>query len=197
MRESFKELALAFVLLHGSAVMAAPAHEATDAPAPAVAATPPIFSMSAFEAVTSLPKSGMQLVDTVKDSTSGLIDKAMSLIGTPYKRGGLSEDTGFDCSGFVRTIYQQTFGLVLPHRAAEQAKLTLKIDPKELKPGDLVFYNTMRRAFSHVGVYIGDGKFVHSPRAGGEVRVEDMKDSYWIKRFNGARRVDVQDDNKS
>jgi hypothetical protein len=60
---------------------------------------------------------------------------------------------------------------------------------EELKPGDLVFFNTMRRAFSHVGIYVGDGKFIHAPRSGGEVRIEDMRQAYWSKRFNGARRA--------
>lgn len=125
----------------------------------------------------------------VADKTSDLVTTAMGLLGVPYRRGGTSAETGFDCSGFVRTIYSQTVGLVLPRRANEQAAATQTIDKKELKPGDLVFFNTMRRTFSHVGIYIGDGKFVHSPRTGQTVRVEDMQATYWKKRFNGARRV--------
>jgi cell wall-associated NlpC family hydrolase len=88
-------------------------------------------------------------------------------------------------------MYQKTLGLVLPHNAKAQAAATEKIDKNELQPGDLVFFNTLRRAFSHVGIYIGEGKFIHSPRAGGEVRIEDMRESYWVKRFNGARRVNT------
>ena len=125
----------------------------------------------------------------VADKTSDLVTTAMGLLGVPYRRGGSSAETGFDCSGFVRSIYSQTVGMVLPRRAVEQAAATQTIDKKELKPGDLVFFNTMRRTFSHVGIYIGDGKFVHSPRSGKTVRVEDMGASYWKKRFNGARRV--------
>lgn len=125
----------------------------------------------------------------VADKTSDLVTTAMGLLGVPYRRGGNSAETGFDCSGFVRSIYSQTVGMVLPRRAVEQAAATQTIDKKELKPGDLVFFNTMRRTFSHVGIYIGDGKFVHSPRTGQTVRVEDMGASYWKKRFNGARRV--------
>ena len=79
--------------------------------------------------------------------------------------------------------------MLLPRRADQQAASTEKIDKKELQPGDLVFFNTMRRAFSHVGIYVGDGKFIHSPRSGSEVRVEDMHQSYWQRRFDGARRV--------
>ncbi len=125
----------------------------------------------------------------VADKTSDLVTTAMGLLGVPYRRGGSSAETGFDCSGFVRSIYSQTVGMVLPRRAVEQAAATKTIDKKELKPGDLVFFNTMRRTFSHVGIYIGDGKFVHSPRSGKTVRVEDMGTTYWKKRFNGARRV--------
>ncbi len=128
---------------------------------------------------------------TVATNTSSLINTAMGMIGIPYRFGGTSADTGFDCSGFVRAIYQDTVGHLLPRRADEQAKATQKIDKKELKPGDLVFFNTMRRAFSHVGIYVGNGQFIHSPSKGKTVRVEDMNTSYWAKRFNGARRVDV------
>lgn len=132
-----------------------------------------------------------QVRQTVTDRTSTLVSGAMSFIGVPYRRGGNSAETGLDCSGLVRAVYNQTLGFVLPRRAEEQAAATEKIDQKELKPGDLVFFNTMRRAFSHVGVYIGDGKFVHAPRTGASVRVEDMNGSYWQRRFNGARRVQV------
>lgn len=118
-----------------------------------------------------------------------LIDNAFGLLGVPYRRGGSSEATGFDCSGFVQTVYERTLGLVLPRSAAQQAAATQKIDFQDLKPGDLVFFNTMRRAFSHVGIYVGDGQFVHSPRTGAQVRVERMDIAYWKKRFNGARRV--------
>lgn len=118
-----------------------------------------------------------------------LVMTAMGFLGIPYRKGGESADTGFDCSGFVRAIYEQSLGLVLPRRAAEQAHATQQIDKAELKPGDLVFFNTLRRTFSHVGIYMGDGKFIHSPRAGAQVRVEDMRTSYWSSRFDGARRV--------
>jgi len=125
----------------------------------------------------------------VVDRTSDLVIGTMGFLGVPYKRGGNSAETGFDCSGFVRAMYDKSMGLLLPRRAEEQAAATQKIDRSELKPGDLVFFNTMRRAFSHVGIYVGDGKFIHSPRSGAEVRVENMNVSYWQKRFNGARRV--------
>ena len=92
----------------------------------------------------------------------------------------------------MRAIYQQTAGLLLPRQASEQAAATQKIDKHELQPGDLVFFNTMRRTFSHVGIYVGNGKFIHAPKPGAEVRVEDMGISYWAKRFDGARRVNTE-----
>jgi cell wall-associated NlpC family hydrolase len=106
-------------------------------------------------------------------------------------RGGNTEDQGFDCSGFTRFIFEKSLGMVLPRRADEQARLAnlLSIPRADLKPGDLVFFNTMKRTFSHVGIYLGEGKFIHAPRAGAVVRVEDMRDAYWSKRFTGARRA--------
>jgi len=130
-----------------------------------------------------------QVRQSVSNKASDLVENAMGFLGVPYKRGGNSAETGFDCSGFVRAMYEQTIGLVLPRRAKEQAAATDHIDKSELRPGDLVFFNTMKRAFSHVGIYIGDGKFIHSPRTGSEVRVEDMRATYWQRRFDGARRV--------
>ena len=122
---------------------------------------------------------------------SELVMQAMGLLGVPYKRGGTSEEKGFDCSGFVRHMYEKSVGLVLPRRAEEQAKVTEEISRSELKPGDLVFFNTLKRTFSHVGIYVGDGKFIHAPRPGKAVRVDDMREAYWQQRFNGARRVQV------
>jgi cell wall-associated NlpC family hydrolase len=125
----------------------------------------------------------------VSDKASDLVATAMGFLGVPYKRGGNSYEQGFDCSGFVRAIYEQTLGLMLPRRAAEQAAATTPIEKSELQPGDLVFFNTLRATFSHVGIYIGDNKFIHSPRTGATVRIEDMRVKYWNQRFDGARRV--------
>ena len=130
--------------------------------------------------------------DTIQQATDragDLISNAMGSLGVPYRRGGTSAATGFDCSGFVRAMYQQTIGLVLPRTAADQAAATAKIDKADLKPGDLVFFNTLRRTNSHVGIYMGDGKFIHAPRTGSHVRVDNMNGSYWQTRFDGARRV--------
>ena len=130
-----------------------------------------------------------QVRQNVSNKASELVVNAMGFLGVPYKRGGNTAETGFDCSGFVRAIYEQSVGLLLPRRAEQQAAATQRIDKNELQPGDLVFFNTMRRAFSHVGIYVGDGKFIHSPKPGAEVRVESLSVSYWQRRFDGARRV--------
>ncbi|MDH4482254.1 MAG: C40 family peptidase [Rhodoferax sp.] len=123
---------------------------------------------------------------------SDLVVSAMGFLGVPYRLGGSTLETGFDCSGFVKAMFEQTVGLALPRNAAQQAAATQTIDRAELRPGDLVFFNTMRRAFSHVGIYVGNGKFIHSPKPGAEVRVEDMGVAYWAGRFDGARRVPTQ-----
>ena len=125
----------------------------------------------------------------IQNQASDLVVGAMGFLGVPYKRGGNNADMGFDCRGFVKAMFEQTVGLVLPRSAAQQAAATQTIDRSELRPGDLVFFNTMRQAFSHVGIYVGNGKFIHSPKPGAEVRVEDMGMAYWARRFDGARRV--------
>lgn len=132
-----------------------------------------------------------QVRDKASDMASELVLSAMNFLGVPYKRGGTSSESGFDCSGFTRHVFENSVGLILPRRASEQANSPdlVPVQKSELKPGDLVFFNTLRRTFSHVGIYIGDDKFIHSPRAGGQVRVEDMRHAYWQKRYDGARRA--------
>lgn len=148
--------------------------------------------MDRFLAEKGLFSKISQVGQNVSSKASELVVAAMGALGVPYRRGGNNYETGFDCSGFVRAVYEQTLGLMLPRRAEQQAAATQKIDRTELQPGDLVFFNTMRRTFSHVGIYVGDNKFIHSPKPGAEVRVEDMRVAYWSRRFDGARRVPEQ-----
>jgi hypothetical protein len=140
---------------------------------------------------SSVANKSSQLISTVRDGTTSLVDSAMNFLGVRYKLGGNTAETGFDCSGFTRYVFEASLGRVLPHRADEQANAPelSKVDKKDLKPGDLVFFDTMRRTFSHVGIYLGDGKFIHSPRTGETVRIEDINISYWARHFTGARRV--------
>lgn len=132
-----------------------------------------------------------EFVRQVRDKASDMVFTAMNFLGVPYRRGGNSAEEGFDCSGFTRRVFEMSLGLVLPRRADDQARTAglAVVKREELKPGDLVFFNTLKRTFSHVGIYVGEGKFIHAPRTGGEVRVEDMRFAYWAKRFTGARRA--------
>ena len=181
-------------LLSLAACLAALAGAAQAAPEqqPAAAATDPVMALLAERKLLK-PLEGSQVLQTVRDRASEAVMTAMNFLGVPYRRGGNTEATGFDCSGFTRHIFEMSLGLVLPRRADEQASLSslLPIQREDLKPGDLVFVNTMKRTFSHVGIYVGDDKFIHSPRAGGAVRIEDMRESYWARRFTGARRADL------
>jgi cell wall-associated NlpC family hydrolase len=130
-----------------------------------------------------------QVRQSVGTKAAELVVTALGFLGAPYRRGGNTVESGFDCSGFVKAMFEQTVGLILPRKAEQQAAATQKIERTDLQPGDLVFFNTMRRAFSHVGIYIGEGKFIHSPKPGATVRVENMNLTYWSHRFDGARRV--------
>ena len=122
---------------------------------------------------------------------SGMVVAAMGLVGVRYRRGGTSADGGFDCSGFTRHVFETSLGLLLPRKVDEQAAAPglVAIRRDELRPGDLVFFNTLKRTFSHVGIYIGDDRFIHAPRSGKLIRTESMNFAYWADRFTGARRV--------
>ncbi|MDH3208793.1 MAG: C40 family peptidase [Burkholderiaceae bacterium] len=140
--------------------------------------------------VTTTADAEPGLVERVRDAASDMVITAMNFLDVPYRRGGNSAEDGFDCSGFTRYVFEMSLGLVLPRRSDEQASAPglVAVGRAELKPGDLVFFNTLRRAFSHVGIYVGNGKFIHAPRSGAAVRMEDMRYAYWAKRYNGARR---------
>jgi cell wall-associated NlpC family hydrolase len=123
------------------------------------------------------------------DTAQETLNYALSLVGIKYKFGGKTPETGMDCSGFVSHVFNQAANMLLPHNARAISMFGKKIAIAELQPGDLVFYNTLRHAYSHVGIYLGDNKFVHASVTGRGVEVVNMKERYWVKRFNGARRV--------
>jgi hypothetical protein len=127
--------------------------------------------------------------------TAGLVIAAMNFVGVAYRHGGNNADSGFDCSGFTRHIFELSLGLLLPRRVDDQAAASslARVERTALRPGDLVFFNTLKRTFSHVGIYVGDGRFIHAPRSGSEVRIEDMRQAYWSRRFTGARRAPAAD----
>ena len=123
------------------------------------------------------------------DFAAEVVFRALSLLGVNYRFGGNSPAAGLDCSGLVRLVFSEVTGLTLPRRSDEMSRVGGSVDKSELQPGDLVFFNTLRMPFSHVGIFIGNGQFVHSPSSGSSVRVENMNLTYWQSRFNGARRL--------
>lgn len=132
------------------------------------------------------------LIERVSSSAHELAMNALSVIGITYRYGGNTPETGFDCSGMVRHVVRNALGLDLPRTARDMAQLGKRISLEDLKPGDLVFFNTMRRAFSHVGIYLGENRFVHAPSSGGQVRIDDLSSRYWFARFEGARRLPLE-----
>lgn len=122
-----------------------------------------------------------------------MLDTALSYLGVPYRFGGASPRTGFDCSGLVNHVFRQAFGLSLPRTAREIARNGAAVARGELLPGDLVFFNTRGFLNSHVGIYLGDSKFVHAPNARGRVRIDDLDNTYYRTRFNGARRISANE----
>ena len=117
-----------------------------------------------------------------------LLAFAMKLRDIRYHRGGRAPSTGFDCSGFVRYVFIHSIGLDLPTNSASQFLAGLKVKRNEMKTGDLVFFRTRGKAISHVGIYIDNGQFIHSPSAGKTVRVDSLNEAYWAQHFVGAKR---------
>jgi hypothetical protein len=121
---------------------------------------------------------------------SDIVLTALNFLDKPYLYGGNGE-SGFDCSGFTRHVYERSLGLQLPRSADDQAGAAglVNVRREQLVPGDLVFFNTLNRTFSHVGIYVGQGRFVHAPKTGAQIRVDDMRAAYWSRRYTGARRA--------
>lgn len=121
--------------------------------------------------------------------TQEMVLFALGLLDTGYRFGGRNPDAGLDCSGMVAYIVENISGRRLPHNAAQIADRTRPIVVDNLKPGDLVFFNTLKRRHSHMGIYIGDGRFVHAPNSRGRVRVERLDNRYFAQRIDGARTL--------
>lgn len=118
-----------------------------------------------------------------------LLLQAIAAVGFDYQRGGKSMATGFDCSGLVAHVFKEAYGVLLPHNAKAQSERGRFVPSKDLEAGDLVFFNTDKQPFSHVGIYLGDGRFIHAPKPGAVVRTENMQLAYWRTRYDGARRI--------
>ncbi len=140
------------------------------------------------------PLASSEIQEPAHSGWSGVVQEvlmnALSLTGIRYQYGGSSPETGFDCSGFVRYVFQQAASLTLPHNARALAQLGQSIPLEQLQPGDLVFFNTLKSTFSHVGIYLGNNRFIHAPRTGKNIDVTRLDDSYWSQRYTGARRLD-------
>jgi cell wall-associated NlpC family hydrolase len=126
-----------------------------------------------------------------KASRTEALLQALLTLDVDYRYGGSSPEQGFDCSGLVAHVFLEAYGIRLPRTVQSQSELGMPVSLTELQPGDLVFYNTLGRPFSHVGIYLGDNRFVHAPKAGARVRVESLRTGFWASRFNGARRIDT------
>ncbi len=152
-----------------------------------------ISGCSSLGPTTSAPVSGPAPSPSVAQRSpqrSEALLQTLLALGLDYRYGGNSPVTGFDCSGLVAHVYLEAWNIRLPRNTSAQSKVGTPVSLAELQAGDLVFYDTLKRPFSHVGIYLGDGKFVHAPKTGAQVRVESLKSAYWAQRYNGARRVE-------
>ena len=154
------------------------------------------------EAMTRTPNSGWRTIGAIALAAvvfdaaaqppggprSEIVVQAMALLDVPYRYGG-STPAGFDCSGLVRYVFKAVTGRELPRRTEDMSRVGRSLRRSELLPGDLVYFNTFSSAYSHVAIYIGDGRFLHAPARGGRVRIEGLDDRYWKSRYDGARRL--------
>ena len=179
---------------------------AVSASAQAVEANAPAPEVTSSSVETVVPKESMfqagrayiarvsdRLADTVTGKSEELINRAMEVIGVRYRWDAELPQSGLDGSSFVGYVFKDKLGFLLPRKSTQMSRVGKPIGRDELQPGDLVFFNTMRLTFSHVGIYVGDNKFIHSPSKGTSVRVDDLGSLYWDKRFDGARRLDGSD----
>jgi cell wall-associated NlpC family hydrolase len=175
-------------------------------PAMALDAAPDSAKESSAEVLKDAPKESMfqagksyfarvsdRLADSVTVKSDELINRAMEVIGVRYRWDAELPQSGLDGSSFVGYVFKDKLGFLLPRKSTQMSRVGKPINRDELQPGDLVFFNTMRLTFSHVGIYVGDNKFIHSPSKGTSVRVDDLGSLYWDKRFDGARRLDGSD----
>ena len=126
---------------------------------------------------------------TMLERAQNLALNAMGFMGIPYRWGGTTPEAGFDCSGFVQYVFRQAAGLVLPRSSFDQIRQGAVVARDELQAGDLVFFNTMRATASHVGIYLGENRFIHAPSRGKTVEIVSFTDPYWQARYDGARRM--------
>lgn len=189
----FSILGLSFGLVASLSALAA------DTSAPTPEATPPsaeavVPKESMFQAGRAyIARVSDRLADMVTGKSEELINRAMEVIGVRYRWDAELPQSGLDGSSFVGYVFKDKLGFLLPRKSTQMSRVGKPISREELQPGDLVFFNTMCLTFSHVGIYVGDNKFIHSPSKGTSVRVDELGSLYWDKRFDGARRLDGSD----
>lgn len=191
--------ALISVVLSGCSTAPAPVEDRASPPAASpLAAYPPARIIPQRPAVSPIPVSPIPPAastpapaspPSTPTRSSDALFYALSTLGIDYRLGGRSRATGFDCSGLVSHVYAEAYGRKIPPNTRAQSSLGEAVPVAALEPGDLVFFNTLQRPYSHVGIYIGDQRFVHAPRTGASVRIENLRASYWSARFDGARRL--------
>ena len=153
--------------------------KAPPAPSPKVEFSEPASSQSSSKRTAALSRR----------EADELIGNAMGLLGVSYRFGGTSVNSGFDCSGFMQHIFRKTMQINLPRTSAEQAKMGVAVSRSELQPGDMVFFSTSRGRISHVGLYIGNNRFIHAPRTGKSIEITSLGNKYWNSKYVTARRV--------
>ena len=184
-------LGLALGLLASVSAFAVETNAADTAPVAAEAVVPKESMFQAGRAY--IARVSDRFADTVTGKSEELINRAMEVIGVRYRWDSELPQSGLDGSSFVGYVFKDKLGFLLPRKSTQMSRVGKPISREELQPGDLVFFNTMRLTFSHVGIYVGDNKFIHSPSKGTSVRVDDLGSLYWDKRFDGARRLDGSD----
>ncbi len=176
-------LAVALTALGAALPALAQADEARLGPAFALLAS------AAPEAGSRLPVESADEARAAGSLPEALADYALQLLGVPYKRGGTNPGFGLDCSGLVRYVFEQVADITLPRTALAMSRVGERVRRRQLNVGDLVFFHTLRSRFSHVGIYLGDDRFIHAPHRGADVQVSDLSDPYWRRHFSGARRL--------
>lgn len=136
-----------------------------------------------------VPVNSPEAISFRNDAMNDLAIYAMSLAETPYRYGGNSPENGFDCSGFVYHVFLKSLGLQLPRTSLEMSRVGEPLQEGQLRPGDLVFFNTRQQPYSHVGIYVGENRFVHAPKSGKAIAIVNMRENYWRSRYDGARRI--------
>jgi cell wall-associated NlpC family hydrolase len=177
-----------FVAFSGQASAAPPTPQVSCMSGALEALLPSSFVDELSAAVIPLVPDVSEMAPASTDPRHTLVDFALQLRDVRYRRGGRAPTTGFDCSGFVHYVFAQVLGLDLPSDSASQYASGAKVARADLQAGDLVFFHTRGKHVSHVGIYLGDGRLIHAPTTGERVKVSTLSESYWSRRFAGARR---------